>query len=413
MKQILNVCVALLLATGAVAETTADVTVARKGESVNLAGNVISVTASRSATAPTSFMLRDAAGQTRVAVWPDVFAAVVGREGLVAGAQVSVKGEIAVFKDRAEVHVKDPAGLKIGAAPAAAAIVAKAAAPVAAVVDKAATALTSAPLAAGGTIVTATTVTANVAAAAIQAVAGAPAGAAPAAGITPLGAITAAQKGQTVTVRGTVLSARKPTTDTAPYVIKLQGADGGTLDMVFWKDTADQLKPAQQVNVGDQVQATGEVNEHRETLQLKLASPEGLKTQKSDPAMFTAPAAAPGAPVAPVAPAAPAVGAPQASAVNPEGVSPFANAAVNSRAVVDGLVMKVEPIHLGRKVQVREHSGATVDLLMWDTADSGNPSVRQLLPNASQIEVAGVVLPVNGVNTLVVSKPEEIVSVVQ
>lgn len=403
MKQIFSVCVALLLATGAFAETTADVTVARSGDSVNLAGNVISFNASRSATAPNSFMLRDAAGQTRVAVWPDVFAGVVGREGLVAGAQVSVKGEIAEFKGRAEVHVKDPAGLKIGAAPAAAAAVAKAAAPVAAVVDKAATALTSAPLAAGGAIVTATTVTANVAAAAIQAVAGAPA----AAGITPLGAITAAQKGQTVTVRGTVLSARKPRTDTAPYVIKLQGTDGGTLDMVFWKDTADQLKPAQQVNVGDQVQATGEVNEYRESLQLKLASPESLKTQKSDPAIFTAPAAAPGAP------AAPAVGAPQASAASLTGTSAFAQAAVNSRTVVEGLVMKVEPIHLGRKVQVRERNGATVDLLMWDTADAGNPTVRNLVPAASQMKVAGVVLPVQGTNTLVVSQPEEIISVVQ
>jgi hypothetical protein len=281
--------------------------------------------------------------------------------------------------------------------------VAKAAAPVAAVVDKAATALTSAPLAAGGAIVTATTVTANVAAAAIQAVAGAPA----AAGITPLGAITAAQKGQTVTVRGTVLSARKPRTDTAPYVIKLQGTDGGTLDMVFWKDTADQLKPAQQVNVGDQVQATGEVNEYRESLQLKLASPESLKTQKSDPAIFTAPAAAPGAP------AAPAVGAPQASAASLTGTSAFAQAAVNSRTVVEGLVMKVEPIHLGRKVQVRERNGATVDLLMWDTADAGNPTVRNLVPAASQMKVAGVVLPVQGTNTLVVSQPEEIISVVQ
>ena len=406
MKQILSVCAALLLASGAFAETTANVTVERAGESVNLTGNVISFNASRSATAPNSFMLRDSAGQTRVAVWPDVFAAVVGREGLVAGAQVSVKGEVAEFKGRAEVHVKDPAGLKIGAAPAGAAIVAKAAAPVAAVVDKAATALTSAPLAAGGTIVTATTVTANVAAAAVQAVVG---GAPAAAGITPLGAITADRKGQTVTVRGTVLSARKPRTDTAPYVINLQGTDGGTLDMVFWKDTADQLKPTQQVNVGDQVQATGEVNEHRETLQLKLAGPDSLKTQKSDPALFSVPGAAPAAPAAP----APPTGAPQASATGISGASAFAQAAVNSRAVVEGLVVKVEPIHLGRKVQLRERSGANVNLLMWDTADSGNPAVRHLVANSSQIEVAGVVLPVEGTNTLVVSSPEEIVSVVQ
>ena len=409
MKQILNVCAALLLAAGAFAETTADVTVERKGESVNLTGNVISFNASRSATAPNSFMLRDAAGQTRVAVWPDVFGSVVGREGLVPGAQVSVKGEIAEFKGRAEVHIKDPAGLKIGAAPAGAAVVAKAAAPVAAVVDKAATALTSAPLAAGGTVVAATTVTANVAAAAVQAVVGgAPAGGAPAApGITPLGAITADIKGQTVTIRGTVVSARKPRTDTAPYVIKLQGTDGGTLDMVFWKDTADQLKPTQQVNVGDQVQATGVVNEHRETLQLKLGGPESLKTQKSDPALFSTPAAAPAAPAAPTT-------GPQTNATSAtDGASAFAQAAVNSRAVVEGLVVKVEPIHLGRKVQLRDRNGANVNLLMWDTADSGNPAVRHLVADSSQIEVAGVVLPVEGTHTLVVSQPEEIVSVVQ
>lgn len=357
MKRIAGILAAFVLSVASFAATTADVKVDKAGSSVSLTGEVAQFSPSRSERAPNSITLRDTAGQVRVCVWPDVFAQVAGRAGIVPGAKVAVTGEIAEFRGAAEVHVKDAAGLKV--------LGADAAAPVA------------------------------------QAAAPAVAAAAPRAGITPIAQLATAEKKKNYTIRGTVASARAPRTETAPFVIKVQDA-GAAVDLVFWKDTAEQLIPAQKVEVGDQVQVTGSLDEYRGTLQLRLEAPGNLKTQKSDPALFQN--ATQTTPTATMAPA-----APQAGAADAKGLPTLAEAAVDSRASVSGKVANVVPVRLGRRVEVVTPAGPT-QVLVWDTADSGNPAVRKLAASQT-IEVAGVVKDVAGTRTLVVSEPAELISI--
>ena len=296
MKRIAGILAAFALSVASFAATTADVKVDKVGSTISLSGEVAQFSPSRSERAPNSITLRDAAGQVRVAVWPDVFAQVAGRAGIVPGAKIAITVQIAEFRGAAEVHVKDAAGLKV--------LGAEAAAPVA------------------------------------QAATPAVAGVAPKAGITPISQLETAEKKKNYTIRGVVVSARAPRTDTAPFVIKVRDA-GAAIDLVFWKDTADQLAPTQKVEVGDQVQVTGSLDEYRGTLQLRLEAVGNLKTQKSDPALFQD--AAQTTPTATMAP-----GAPQAAVQDAKALPTLAEAAVDARAVVKGEVAAVAPVRLGQ-----------------------------------------------------------------
>lgn len=344
-----------------------------KGQMVTLAGTVEKFQAARTDRAPNSFTLRDAAGTIRVAIWNDVFAQVAGKEQLKDGARVEVKGEVALFRDTPELHVNSATDVSIqgatqSAAPAGAA---------------AAIAPASTPPAASS--------------AAPPASAAAPAASAPAStqrAISPISELTKDKLGQIVTINGKVTSARKPSTETAPYVFKVSDASG-SIDVVFWKDLAGQLAEGQKLDQGDQARLTGKLSEYRGNLQLQISEKSGIQTPKTDPTLFQ------GSP-------APAAGTPQAAAQKVS-LDQFAAAKRGERVQIEGRVAAIEPVRTGRKVTV-EDGKAKANVLLWDTAEGLVTAVRTLKPQ-DKITLAGKVDQVAGSPVLVVSRPEDVLSV--
>lgn len=91
-----------------------DVTKDKIGQTVSLQGTASSFRASKGEKSPSSFMLKDSSGETRVVIWPDVYGKITGKVALEKdGAQVKVDGEVAEYRDKIEVHVKDAASVKV------------------------------------------------------------------------------------------------------------------------------------------------------------------------------------------------------------------------------------------------------------------------------------------------------------
>ncbi len=207
----------------------------QKGEFVQVEGTPSNYKASGNPRAPHSFQLKDSAGTTlRVAIWDDVFSGLPAdtvaaiRDG---AGTLKMRAKVNVFKEQVELHpgAGDVTVAGSGSAP-------KAAAP----------AVAKAPVSADGSV-------------------------AP-------GSITKADMGKVVTVKARVESARKPTTERAPFVLKLSGeSGGGSIDLVFWTDTQKAIPTENQAEPGDMVTVKGKVSEHRGSLQLQLESPADLK----------------------------------------------------------------------------------------------------------------------------------------
>jgi DNA/RNA endonuclease YhcR with UshA esterase domain len=113
--------VSTTLAPAATVKTT-DITKDKLGSPVEVEGKVSSFRASKGEKSPNSFMLKDAAGEVRVVIWPKEYADIKGKEGLGKdGTQVKVEGEVAEYKDKIEVHVKNGSGVTVSGGGAAAA----------------------------------------------------------------------------------------------------------------------------------------------------------------------------------------------------------------------------------------------------------------------------------------------------
>lgn len=363
----------LLIGTIAMAETVADVAKLGADKDVSLAGTVVSFQASRSDRAPNSFRLKDATGEIRVAVWNDVLKDIANKDAIKAGAQLSVKGTIKEFKGALEVHVNSAGDVVVGgAAPA------PAAAPAAVTAAAASTPAT----------VTATPATVMAAAA------GAPASAPASRSVQPINGLTRDKLKSEATIAGKVASVRVPRTETAPYVIKVTDATG-SIDVVFWKDIADQLSTTQKAVQGDTIQVKGQLDEYRGTLQLKLMAPADLQTGRGNPA------------VVPAADKATSASQPQASA-RATLLSEIASAAADSRLRVAGHVTAVTPIRAGKRVELEDASG-TATILLWDTAVGLMPEVRNVQTSKSLV-VAGSVQQSQIGRVLVVAQPEDVIA---
>ncbi len=359
MKRLVLILAAMLAAAAGLAGTIAEVTADKVGSQVTLSGEVTEFRASRSERAPSSFTLKDATGSIRVAIWPDVFNSIAGKDAIKVGAKVSVTGEAASFRDKVEIHPKAAGDVKVEGAPASAA----------------------AP-------------TATAAATAAPKTAAAPVTAASPAGVSPIASLTKEKVGSEFTVAGTVTNVRKPRTETAPWVIKVKD-ESGSVDVVFWSDTANALPETKKAVNGDQVRIKGKLDEYRGSLQIKLGGADDLKTQKSDPGLFKE-AAKPGAPQASV----PAQKVPLAR---------VGDIAAGTAVKVSGKVEAVQPIRLGRRVTLGDASGRA-GLIIWDTADGIRPEIRDIKPS-STIQVAGRVNLAEGQPVVVVSKAAEVLAV--
>ncbi|MCX7719179.1 MAG: OB-fold nucleic acid binding domain-containing protein [Candidatus Sumerlaeaceae bacterium] len=346
------VSVFLIAVSLAAAIPVSQVTREKMDSTVEISGTVERFTASRSERAPNSFYLKDATGSIRVCIWPDVFSQIASKDALKNGAQVTVSGKVNEFRGNLEVHVRDAASVQIAGAPSASAGATSPSRP-------------AAPASVGAV--------------------------APGAGITPAGSVTSAMVDKTITIRGSVKSARKPWNERAPYIIKVADASG-SLDVVFWSDVADRLTEGQKVKEGDTVEVTGKVNDFRGTMQLKLEDPANLKTQATDPSLK---------------PAAPAGTEPKVE-VPAVPLKDVAAAPSGSLVKISGKVEKVEEIRAGRQLVLSDPTG-TATVLLWDTALGLKPEARWLKPS-SELTVVARVADHQGQRMLAVTQADELIS---
>ncbi len=83
---------------------------------VTLAGTAAGWKDSWKTTAPNTFYLTDATGSIRVCIWPDDLAEVpppVAENLKKKGTPIRLSGEVAVFRERVELHVKDGASVGV------------------------------------------------------------------------------------------------------------------------------------------------------------------------------------------------------------------------------------------------------------------------------------------------------------
>ena len=307
------------------------------GDTIVVAGVVDSFTPSRSQTAPASFHVRQAGEHVRIVIWPNTFQSVANWDKMAKGVEVTVEGKVAEYHGAREVHVDDASAVKLELRP-----------------------VSSGPAA-----------------------------------LSPIAGLTRDKIKQLFTVVGTVISARRPSTDTAPFVLKVADADV-SIDVVFWMQTADQLTTDQKARKGDRIRVTGELGEHRGTLQLRVEDPNNIATQRSHPELFrdtaettsAAPAAAKPAPMARLA--------------------DVQLAAAGERIRVDGEVRAIDSLQAGRRILLQDNSG-TATLLLWDTAHGLKPQVRNLTIS-DRLSVTAVIANsgTSGTKVLVTKRPEDI-----
>lgn len=336
--------------------TTAQITQDKLGQMVELQGTVRSFQPSRSERAPNSFKLEDSAGSIRVAIWPDVFSKISQNTAIRDGAKVNVKGKVAEFRGALEIHVNSPNDIQVeGASTTPPSTATPAARP-------ASQQATSSP--------------------------------APAGGVTPIAQITNDKIGQKFTVQGTVTSARRPTSERAPYILKVKDASG-SIDVVFWQDLADKLSDAQKANEGDVVRVTGTLGEYRGSLQLKPQSPSDIQTEKTNPELKnTGPSAG--------------TQSPQAGAVTAPATE-FASAPEGTAIEVSGKVLKVERFRLGQRITI-SRGNQTWEVIVWSTASGLRPAIERIR-GGEDVKLRARVHTVDGKRLLVVSSPEEVLFV--
>jgi hypothetical protein len=329
------------------------------------------------------------------------------------GASVKVNGKVGEYRGKVQVRVENASGLQISGGGAAAGASSAVSGATTATALSGSSASGSSPPSGGGMW-----------GASGSSSAGAAAAPAAAGGITKIGSLSAANKDQVVTISGKVTAAKKPANDRAPYQLTVNDGTGSIM-VVFWSTLATTLPANKQMETDDQIQVTGKLGDYRGTLQVRLEDANSLKTSKSDPSLFTGAGAATsgagassgGSSTSGKAPldvssaangTAPSGGAASAASLS----SLLSSAPVGQHVAIKGEVSSIEPLRLGRKLQLVDaatNSGAIV--LLWDTADDGVPPDTRFLKLHNKLSVNGTVADAQGQKVLVVSKPEEVVSV--
>jgi DNA/RNA endonuclease YhcR with UshA esterase domain len=337
--------------------TVAQITPDKKDSNVSINGTVQSFSPSRSDRAPFSFTVNDATGSIRVAVWPDEFNNVAQKDAIKPGAHIHVAGKLVEFRNKLELHPDSAADITVAAAATSA----------------------TAPVTPPSTAV-------SISASTPPASPGS---------ISSISALTRDKLNETFTISGKVASARAPSSDRAPYILKVSDASG-SINVVFWSDIATQLSPAQKADVGDNIQVAGQLKDFRGTLQLQPGEAADIKTGKNNPDLFSASDTT-------------ATSAPQAAAAHELKTSDVAAAALSERVKISGEITAIERVRTGKRITLKDPSGS-VDVLVWDTAEGLRPEVRKVHPS-SHLTVAGAIQDISGKRTIVVKKPEDILEV--
>ncbi len=89
------------------------------GKSVCIEGQVTGFRASRSERAPNSIYMQDASGGIRVCVWPNVYSKLepkISDQIRTTGTKVLLTAEVAEFRNKVELHLKDAEEVEAGKA---------------------------------------------------------------------------------------------------------------------------------------------------------------------------------------------------------------------------------------------------------------------------------------------------------
>jgi len=364
-RRSLGTFIALFVATAlcsaqAVVQSSA-VTQDKVGQVVELSGTVTSFQPSRSDRAPNSFKLKDDAGTIRVAIWPDVFSQISSRDALKEGAKVHVKGKVAEFRGAIEIHVNNASDITIEGAPAAPSPSAGEKPP----------APPASPQASATKPPTES------------------------AGVVSIAELTSDKQGSKFTIQGTVTSARRPSSDRAPYVLKVKDATG-SIDVVFWQDLADKLSDAQKANEGDIIRVTGTLGEYRGSLQLKPSSPADIQTQKSNPELKSSTPSA-------------TQQNPQAGAVRTAPAADFHAAEDGTIVEIRGKVASVVRMRTGQKITVTDGKNSW-EVIVWATASGLKPAIEQVR-GGEDVILRATVKTFEGSKVLIVTRPEDVLYV--
>lgn len=272
------------------------------------------------------FTLDDGTGEIVVLLWQDTYEGLPDPEALATGAQVRAVGEVSVYRGELEVIPERSVDVEV-LAPALSGVEGPGAGPVE---------TSTAPL-------------------------------------VPIGELTAERVGETVTVEGEVVGVKS---FSGGFKFTLDDGTGQVV-LVTWLSAYDGLADPAGLNLGAQVQATGEMDEYEGQLQVVPASGTDVT-----------------------------VLAPGAAEVPLREIGSLTGGDVGSLIAVEGEVTRTEPFSNGYRAWVNDGSGEVM-VLLWD-------NVYQRVPNADGLVVgtrlwaAGIVEEYEGTLEVVPRLPYDV-----
>ncbi len=218
----------------------------------------------------------------------------------------------------------------------------------------------------------------------------------------PTGKVDATLGGREITVAGKMIDLRVPKIATAPYVMKID--DGtGSVNVVFWQQTVDALKPEQKAEIGEAVRLTGTVGEHKGDVQIKLASPSALMTAKSHPDVVESLAKAI------------EKNKEELKAMPLSMADSVKSAEPQSRLHINCTVKENKDLRLGQELQVDLGDGDPQTLFLWDSALGALPAdIRPksvALPVGTKIDCIATVELYGSGKALYVNRSDALLSV--
>lgn len=205
----------------------------------------------------------------------------------------------------------------------------------------------------------------------------------------PISEVSLELKGEIVTVTGTVEDVKPSWMDSAPTIVTLAD-NGNTVDVVYWKDVAENIPSSKKPEKGMKITVKAEVDEYRNNLQLRLETAEDISVENGE---------------------SPSRESSQKSSGDAVGIDSLTEDMVGKPALIHGEVTDVINIKGGRLLKVKDSTG-TITVPLWDDMAEKSDNA-DLISEGSILKIKGEVYlyePRDEIQIKLVS-PEGIVSV--
>lgn len=176
---------------------------------------------------------------------------------------------------------------------------------------------------------------------------------------TPLASINQSLVGQELTIQAAITDVREPSSEKAPFVVTLTQGEA-RVPMVFWKDLQERI--ADKIRVGNVVRAKVQVNQHRDTLQVKLLNAGDIEVVGT---------ASEGGAVAATDPQTEASPRTEGSG-GTMNIAAITEASADSTVTITGKISTSDNIGKGQQLRVRDDSGE-IQVILWDNVLSQVP----------------------------------------